>query len=186
MILQTNCKRLSVTIEWGCAAIRGLLSVGAKAAGSPVLSILEDPPLCLPALRADGCCGDCWYGGGYEPAVCEDRYRQSQQRAHTSSSIDMVVLLSTLLVSCVHEGGSEKRKGTCSRVIAYLLQLVQRALSDTTLLEIVLRRIHHLLDDLLVDIALFLDISYCHLAYPDRRRGRSQHTTSAFVMTAND
>jgi hypothetical protein len=58
----------------------------------------------------------------------------------------MIVLWSMLLVSCVHEGGSNKRKGTCSRVIAYLLQLVQRALSDTTLLEIVLRRIHHLLD----------------------------------------
>jgi len=103
VILQTNCKRLSVTIEWGCAAIRGLLSVGAKAAGSPVLSILETPPLCLPALRADGCCGDCWYSG-YEPAVCEERYRQLWQRAHASSAIDMVVLLSTLLVSCVHEG----------------------------------------------------------------------------------
>jgi hypothetical protein len=77
-----------------------------------------------------------------------------------------------------------RRKETCWRVIAYLLQLVQRALSDTTLLEIVFRRIHHLLDDLLVDIALFLSISYCNLAHPDRRRGRSQHTTSAFVMAA--
>jgi hypothetical protein len=77
-----------------------------------------------------------------------------------------------------------EQEETAWRVIAYLLQLVQRALSDTTLLEVVLRRIHHLLDDLLVDIALFLSISYCNLAYPDRRRGRSQHTTSAFVMTA--
>lgn len=98
----------------------------------------------------------------------------------------MIVLWSTMLVSCVHEGGSSKTKGTCLRVIAYLLQLVQRALSDTTLLEIVLRRIHHLLDDLLVDIALLLGISYCHFAYPDRHRGRRQHTTSAFVMTASD
>jgi hypothetical protein len=79
-----------------------------------------------------------------------------------------------------------RRKETCWRVIAYLLQLVQRALSDTTLLEIVLRRIHHLLDDLLVDIALFLSISHCNLAYPDRRRGGRQHTTSAFVMIAID
>ena len=168
VILWTNCKRLSVTIEWGCAAIRGLLSVGAKAAGSPVLSILEIPPLCLPALRADGCCGDCWYGG-YEPAVCEEQNRQSQQHAHASSSIDMIVSLSTLLASCVHESGSKKRSGICPRVIAYLLQLVQRALSDTTLLEIVLRRIHPLLDDLLVDIALFPGISHCNLACPDRR-----------------
>lgn len=98
----------------------------------------------------------------------------------------MAVLLSTLLVSCVHGCNSNRRKETCWRFIAYLLQLVQRALSDTTLLEVVLRRIHHLLDDLLVDIALFLSISYCNLVYPDRRRGKSQHTTSAFVMTAND
>ena len=110
VILWTNCKRLSVTIEWGCAAIRGLLSVGAKAAGSPVLSILETPPLCLPALRADGCCGDCWYSG-YEPAVCEERYRQLWQCAHASSAIDMVVLLSTLHVSCVHEGDPGRGRG---------------------------------------------------------------------------
>ena len=101
-------------------------------------------------------------------------------------AIDTIVLLLTLLKSCVHGGGSSKVEETCWRIIAYLLQLVQRALSNTTLLKIVLRRIHHLLDDLLVDIALFLSISYCNLAYPDRRRGRSQHTTSAFVMAAID
>ena len=61
-----------------------------------------------------------------------------------------------LLVSCVQRGGLQmKQEETCWRLIAYLLQLVQRALSDTTFLEIILRRIHHFLDDLLVDIALF-------------------------------
>ena len=77
-----------------------------------------------------------------------------------------------------------ERNESCWEVVAYLLQLVQRALTDTALLEIVLRSINNLLDDLLVDIALLLSISYCDIACPDRRRGRSQHTTSAFVMTA--
>jgi hypothetical protein len=40
-------------------------------------------------------------------------------------------------------------------VVAYLLQLVQCCLSDTALLEVILGRIHYLLDDLLVDVALF-------------------------------
>ena len=118
--------------------------------------------------------------------------RSAKSDTASRSSVPMPHPRSTWLSCCRRcsclpcmKAVSEKRKGTCSRVIAYLLQLVQRALSDTTLLEIVLRRIHHLLDDLLVDIALFLDISYCNLAYPDRRRGRSQHTTSAFVI-AND
>lgn len=44
--------------------------------------------------------------------------------------------------------------------VTYLLQLVQRTLSDTALLEVVLRRIHHLLDDLLVDVALSHTVSY--------------------------
>ena len=39
-------------------------------------------------------------------------------------------------------------------MVAYLLQLVQCCLSDTALLEVILRRIHYLLDDLLVDVAL--------------------------------
>lgn len=78
----------------------------------------------------------------------------------------------------------DEQEESCWEVTAYLLQLVQRALADTALLEIVLRSVDHLLDDLLVDIALLLSISYCDLAYPDRRRGGSQHTTSAFVITA--
>lgn len=156
-----------------------------------MLSILE-PPLCLPALRASMAAaaiagaGTAAVSQRLRASVCEERYRQSPQLAHASFAIAMIVLWSTLLVSCVHECGSNKRNGTCSRVIAYLLQLVQRALSDTALLEIVLRRIHHLLDDLLVDIALFLSISHCNLAYPDRRRGGRKHTTSAFVMIAID
>lgn len=38
--------------------------------------------------------------------------------------------------------------------VAYLLQLVQRTLPDAAFFEVVLRRIHYLLDDLLVDVAL--------------------------------
>jgi hypothetical protein len=49
--------------------------------------------------------------------------------------------------------GRSKRNG--ERVVAYLLQFVQCALSDTALFEVILGRIHHLLDDLLVDVALF-------------------------------
>jgi hypothetical protein len=64
------------------------------------------------------------------------------------------------------------------------LQLVQSALPDTTLLEVILGSLDDLLDDLQVDVALFLSISYCDIAHPDRHRGRSQHTTSAFVMAA--
>lgn len=37
----------------------------------------------------------------------------------------------------------------------HLLQFVQRTLSDTAFFEIILGRIHNLLDDLLVDVALF-------------------------------
>lgn len=88
-------------------------------------------------------------------------------------------------MSCVRGDGFQGKQGeTIWRVIAYLLQLVQRALSDTALLEVILRSIHDLLDDLLVDVALILSISYCDLAYHDRHRGRRQHTTSAFVMIA--
>jgi hypothetical protein len=48
-----------------------------------------------------------------------------------------------------------RSKGVDERVVAYLLQFVQCALTDTALFEVILGRIHHLLDDLLVDVALF-------------------------------
>ena len=48
-----------------------------------------------------------------------------------------------------------KGKMNDERVVAYLLQFVQCALSDTALFEVILGSIHHLLDDLLVDVALF-------------------------------
>jgi hypothetical protein len=44
-----------------------------------------------------------------------------------------------LLVSCVHRGGVQtEEEETRWKVIAYLLQLVQRALANTALLEVIL------------------------------------------------
>lgn len=51
-----------------------------------------------------------------------------------------------------------ERKATRRRGVSvgtHLLQFVQRTLSDTAFFEIILGRIHDLLDDLLVDVALF-------------------------------
>lgn len=51
-------------------------------------------------------------------------------------------------------------------MIAYLPQLVQRTLSDAALFEVVLGRIHYLLDDLLIDIALSTALATgCHVLF---------------------
>lgn len=57
--------------------------------------------------------------------------------------------------------------------VAYLLQFVQSALPDTALLEVILGRIHYLLDDLLVDVALSFGISYRSLTCLTRPSGGS-------------
>ena len=45
------------------------------------------------------------------------------------------------------------------QVATYLLHLVERRVVDARLLEIILRRLDHLLDDLLVDAALVVAVS---------------------------
>jgi len=79
------------------------------------------------------------------------------EREDSLSQSPMLLHSSMLFPSCVQHCEEivwQKQKNECP-VVAYLLQLVQRGLSNTALLEVVLGRIHHLLDDLLVDIALF-------------------------------